>query len=519
MRRLAALLLCAALPGLTYCQESQRKIIIGSKAFPESVVLGELAAQSAQQTHTRTIEHQQELGGSTFLWEALKLGGERRGVDLYPEYTGTLKHDLLKEKQIRTDEDLRDELAKIGILMSRPLGFNNTYALGMKEQLAARLNIRKISDLKDHPDLKFGFSNEFLERGDGWPSLRARYGLPQQEPRGLEHALAYAGLESGAIDLTELYSTDAEIRYYGLRVLQDDLHHFPNYYAVYLYRKQLADEAPEVVAAILQLEGRIPRSAILEMNSRVHPLKTEQAVPASQVASDYLAENPFLHGSTEEEEAVARPEKESLLALELRLTGQHLFLVAISLALAIVIAVPLGVLAARYPSVGQTILAATGVIQTIPSLALLVLLIPLPFMGIGVRPAIAALFLYSLLPIIRNTYTGLTDVPLPIRESAAALGLSAFARLRLIELPMAMRSILAGIKTSAVINVGTATLGGVIGAGGYGQRIMTGIYLSDNRIIAEGAVPAAILALLVQGLFELIERAVVPQGLRLKAAE
>jgi osmoprotectant transport system permease protein len=208
-----------------------------------------------------------------------------------------------------------------------------------------------------------------------------------------------------------------------------------------------------------------------------------------------------------------------LIELELRLTGQHLFLVTISLALAIVLAVPLGILAARFPRSGQIILGATGIVQTIPSLALLALLIPLPFMGIGARPAIVALFLYSLLPIVRNTYAGLHDLPLPIRESAAALGLSSFARLRLIELPMAMRSILAGIKTSAVINVGTATLGGVIGAGGYGERIMTGITLVDKRIIAEGAIPAAILALVVQGLFELIERGLVPKGLRLKAAE
>jgi osmoprotectant transport system permease protein len=364
-----------------------------------------------------------------------------------------------------------------------------------------------------------GFSNEFLKRGDGWPGLRARYGLPQGEPRGLEHALAYAGLDSGAIDVTELYSTDAEIQHYGLRVLHDDLHHFPNYYAVYLYRKQLVDEAPDVVAAILELEGRIPHAAILEMNSRVRALKTQKPVPPEQVAADFLRENSFFNPNNEGEEAVARPEEESLLALQLRLTRQHLFLVAVSLTLAIMIAVPLGVLAARYPPFGQTILAATGIIQTIPSLALLVLLIPLPFMGIGARPAIVALFLYSLLPIIRNTYTGLTDVPLPLRESAAALGLSSFAQLRLIELPLAMRSILAGIKTSAVINVGTAVLGGVIGAGGYGQRIMTGIYLNDNRIIAEGAVPAAILALLVQGLFELVERAVVPKGLRLKPAQ
>jgi osmoprotectant transport system permease protein len=354
-----------------------------------------------------------------------------------------------------------------------------------------------------------------MNRGDGWPSLCDQYGLPQTDVRGLEHTLAYVGLNNHDIDATELYTTDAEIHYYGLRVLHDDLRHFPNYYAVFLYRKELQETAPEVVAAILRLEGRIPRTAILEMNSRAHPPKGMQRVPESQVAADYLFENPFFHGSDEDEEPTVAGE-ENLALLEWRLTIQHLYLVSVSLALAIVIALPLGVVAARLPTLGQGILGAAGVVQTIPSLALLVLFVP--YFGLGVKPAIVALFLYSLLPIVRNTYAGLKDVPGPIRESAEALGLSEFTRLRRVELPMAMRSILAGIKTSAVINVGTATLGGVIGAGGYGSRIMTGVYLDDFWIICQGAVPAALLALVVQGLFELVERRLVPKGLRLNPA-
>ncbi len=156
-------------------------------------------------------------------------------------------------------------------------------------------------------------------------------------------------------------------------------------------------------------------------------------------------------------------------------------------------------------------------VQTIPSLALLIFMIPL--FGIRERPAIAALFLYSRLPIVRNTYAGLHDIPLHIRESAVALGLPRLARLRLVELPMASRAILAGIKTSAVINVGTATLGGYIGAGGYGQPIFTGLRLDDMGLILQGAIPAAVLALAAQGLFEIAERFWVPKGLRLKAAD
>ena len=188
---------------------------------------------------------------------------------------------------------------------------------------------------------------------------------------------------------------------------------------------------------------------------------------------------------------------------------------AISLSATFVLSIPLGVIAARRRKLGQVILGVVGIIQTIPSLALLVFMIPL--LGIGGPPAIVALFLYSLLPIVRSTYTGLHDIPLPIRTSAQALGLTPAARLRLVELPMASRAILSGVKTSAVINIGTATLGALIGAGGYGQPILTGIRLDDVNLILEGAVPAALLALIVQGMFELAERLFVPKGLRLSA--
>jgi osmoprotectant transport system permease protein len=204
-----------------------------------------------------------------------------------------------------------------------------------------------------------------------------------------------------------------------------------------------------------------------------------------------------------------------MLARLERNTLAHLALVAVSLSAAILLAVPAGILAARRERLGQVILSVTGVIQTIPSLALFVFMIPL--LGIGGPPAAVALFLYSLLPIVRNTHAGLKDISPAVRESAEALGLPPGARLRLVELPIAARSILAGIKTSAVINVGTATLGALIGAGGYGQPILTGIRLDDVGLILEGAVPAAVLALLVQGVFELAERLVVARGLRLQA--
>ena len=474
------------------------EVKIGSKSFTESVILGELVAHLVEDAGGRSV-YKRELGGTQVLWQAL-LGGD---IDVYPEYTGTISEEILAGEGIRGEEKIRRALAAKGIRMSRPFGFNNTYAIGMKEDVAARLGIGTISDLRDHPKLRFGFSNEFMDRGDGWPSLRDRYRLPQREVRGLEHALAYVGLENGSIDATDLYSTDAEIRYYDLRVLDDDLGQFPIYNGVLVYRGDLQDRSPEVVAALLRLEGRISEEAMVEMNAQAMLEK----VPETRIAADFLA----AHLSLEAEVSV-----ESVIDRLLRTTREHLVLVGISLAAAIAIAVPLGVLAVRLSQFGQAILGIVGIVQTIPALALLVLMIPL--LGLGEPTAIAALFLYSLLPIVRNTYSGLHDIPPEIRESAEALGLPSGVRLRLVELPMASRSILAGIKTSAVICVGFATLGALIGAGGYGQPILTGIRLRDTGLILQGAVPAAVLALLVQGVFELVERVVVPRGLRLSPA-
>jgi osmoprotectant transport system permease protein len=486
---------------------AEPEVVVGSKTFTESVVLGELIAHLARGAGAK-VKHRAELGGTPVLWNALLQGA----IDVYPEYTGTITQEILAAERLQGDEAVRRALAKRGIRISRPLGFNNTYAIGMKEELAAKLKIEKISDLRNHPDLRMGFTNEFMERGDGWPSLRDRYQLPQKNVRGMEHALAYPGLENRAIDVTDLYTTDAEIQYHQLRLLQDDLQHFPRYYAVLLYRDSWAKQAEAVEKAILQLEGRISRSDIIEMNSRAKPKEGER-VSESRVAADFLAENPFFHVDVGGPTAAAPTEK-NVAQIIVAATGEHLLLVAISLAAAILVAVPLGILAARQPAAGQLTLAGVGIIQTIPSLALLVFLIPL--FGLGTEPAIVALFLYSLLPIVRNTYAGLRDIPVNLTESADALGLPRSARLRMIELPLASRSILAGIKTSAVINVGTATLGGIIGAGGYGQIIMTGVRLYNIPMILQGAVPAAVLALLVQGLFELAERWAVPKGLQLR---
>jgi osmoprotectant transport system permease protein len=350
-----------------------------------------------------TVEHRQALGGTRLVFNAL-ISGE---IDIYAEYTGTLTHEIFAQSKPTSNAELRDLLAESGLVMSKPLGF--------------------VSDLRAHPELVFRFGTEFMERGDGWPGLRLHYGLPQQDVLGVEHDLAYRGLAAGDVDLTDLYTTDAEIAYYGLRTLEDDLGYFPPYEAVLLYRAELAQEQPEVLAAVLRMQGLIDEDQMIAMNSRVKL----DGVQEVMVAADFLGENLGIDVDAKSSTRIER---------FLRNTRQHIALVAISLVAAILIAVPLGIAAARWPRLGQIILGVVGIAQTIPALALLVFMIPL--FGIGAGPAVIALFIYSLLPIVRNTYTGLTTIPAQLIESAEALGLPAGARLRLVEAPLAAVSIL-----------------------------------------------------------------------------
>ncbi|MEL7061531.1 MAG: glycine betaine ABC transporter substrate-binding protein [Acidobacteriota bacterium] len=477
--------------------ESVQRAVVGSKKFTESVILGELArAVALAEAPQAEIEHRDQLGGTRVLWNALR-GGD---IDLYPEYTGTIAQEILGGDVAGDLPSLRAALAARGVAMGEPLGFSNTYTLGMLAPEAERLSIATISDLRLHPELRLGFTNEFMDRADGWPGLRVRYGL-SQSARGLDHDLAYRGLLAGTLQVIDLYSTDAEIREHGLRTLEDDLGYFPDYRAVFLWRVDLERRSPSVVEAVRRLEGAIDGETMIAMNARA---KIDRVAEA-QVAADVAAER---FGARVEVRTETRAERLG------RATLEHLTLVVVSLGAAILVAVPLGVLAARRPRLGQVLLGIAGIFQTIPSLALLVFMIPL--FGIGGPPAMVALFLYSLLPILRNTTTGLTSIPAELIDSARALGLDARQRLRHVELPLASRSILAGVKVSAVINIGTATLGALIGAGGYGQAILTGIRLDDLALILEGAIPAALLALVAQGGFELVDRWLVPRGLRLE---
>ncbi len=487
----------------TFAGGEKTTVRVGSKSFTESVILGEIATHLARHAGAAS-EHVAGLGGTRLLWEALCAGQ----IDVYPEYTGTMSEEIFAGRNVHGDAALRAALAESGLKMTRSLGFNNTYVIGMKESAAAERGIRTISDLRDHPDLILRFSNEFMKRADGWEALARRYDLDHGDVRGLEHALAYEALDKGVIHVTDLYATDAKIQKMGLRRLVDDQSFFPEYHAVYLYRAELENECPEFLAALRSLEGAIDETAMTNLNARVEI----DGVGDARVAAQLLADKLGIHIDTRQR---------SVLDDIFDHTAEHLRMVVISLAVAVLVAIPLGVVAARSARLAQPILGLVGIIQTIPSIALLVLLIrPVSYFSdeLGFPQAVVALFLYSLLPIVRNTHAGLTGIPPQLSESAIALGLTSWGRLWRIELPLASRSILAGIKTAAVINVGFATLGGFIGAGGYGEPIFTGIRLNDYGVILQGAVPAAALALLVQGLFELVERVIVPRGLRLKPA-
>ncbi len=483
-----ALLACNAL--------AQDALRVGSKRFTESYILGEILAQAARAAGARA-EHRPGLGNTAILYEALKNGS----IDVYPEYSGTIAREILKVDAVLGLDALNERLAPLGLRAGTPLGFNNTYAIGMPRRQAERLGVRSLSELARHPHLRLGLSHEFLGRRDGWPGLSAAYALPQS-PRGLDHGIAYEALAAGEIDAMDLYSTDAKIERYAIAVLVDDRGFFPAYDALLLYRAEAPQRFPRAFAAIARLENRIRADDMVRLNARAEIAQQ----PFETVATEFLA-------GAEGAPQVRRTLWHALFAPDFtRLALEHLGLVFGSLAAAVLLGVPLGVLAAKWRWLAQPVLALTGLVQTIPSLALLAFLIPVTG-TIGVWPALIALFLYALLPITRNTHAGVTQVPRGLSQAAQALALQPRQVLWRVELPLALPTILAGIKTSAVINVGTATIAAFIGAGGFGERIAQGLALNDHTVLLAGALPAAALALAVHALFELAERGVVARAL------
>ena len=487
MRTLQALVLSVLLTFVAGAAASGEPLRIGSKRFTESYILAEILAQTAQAQGP--VEVKTGLGNTAIVYQALRSGA----IDLYAEYTGTIALEIVKDPLATTLPALRGKLAPLGLGVDVPLGFNDGYALAMRADRAQQLGITRISDLVQHGELRLGLSNEFIGRADGWPGLAARYGLPQR-PSGLDHGLAYDALAGGQVDVIDIYTTDAQIAQRGLRVLVDDRQHFPRYDAVLLYRLDMPQRHPAAWRALQGLAGTIDEATMIRLNAHAEIDKQGFA----DIARHHLAGT---------RAAVAQGGFWSRLFGPdlLRLSLQHLGLVVASVLLAVAIGVPLALLAVDRPAARALLLGTSGVLQTVPALALLAAAIAL--LGrIGTAPALLVLTVYALLPVLHNSCTGLAEVPRELQMAARALGLTRGQSLRLVELPLALPVILAGVRTATTWAVGTATIAAFIGAGGYGERIVTGLALNDHQLMIAGALPAALLALLFEGGFALLGR-------------
>ena len=488
--RLLLLILLLGVAGVRAAGQEQA-IIVGSKNFNESYLLAEIMSQVLE-INGFDVERKFGLAGTLVCFEAL-VNSE---IDLYAEYTGTVSHVILKIRdRAPTIEKLNSLLAASRVKMLDSFGFNNTYAISLKAHLARSRGLTRISQLKDIQGLNFAFSMEFLNREDGWPGLNKIYQIGGM-PTGIDHGLAYRAIDEGKIDITDAYSTDGDLERYDLIVLEDDKGYFPQYFAAPLLR---ADLPPGAISALSALAGRIDDNRMRMLNGEV----IVNGKSFAEVAQKFL-ENEGL-GRTQ----IASDEIWQRLKIN---TIRHLQLTAIALGLGCLFGLSIGIAVFRSQSIARMVVYLAGLLQTIPSLALLALMIPL--FGIGMKPAVIALFLYSILPILRNTITALITIDPILKRVAEAMGLTRLQQLRFVLLPLAMPNIFSGIKTAAVICIGTATLAAYVGAGGLGEPIITGLQLNDTNLILQGAIPAAGLAIVVELLFEAIERLVVKPHMR-----
>ncbi|MDH4297875.1 MAG: ABC transporter permease subunit [Cyclobacteriaceae bacterium] len=489
MIRTACTLMLLLMPSILPAQ--MNTIRVGAKHFNEGYILSEMIALLLEDGGF-SVERKFNLGGTAVSFEALR----NNAIDVYPEYTGTIASEILKYDQRLKIGELNAKLKLLDLEISAPYGFDNTYALLIDSVLSKKHAIRKISDLQHHAYLTLGLSYEFLKRKDGWENLAQFYVLPQQ-PTALEHGLAYQAILEHKIDVTDAYSTDGEIEKYHLVLLDDDKNFFPQYEAVSFYGRRLPAEAKKLLQ---KLEGAISQDDMQRLNA----LALFNSVDHRKIAFDFLVQKGLINNKTYTTIADARAILEK--------TWVHLQLTLLALICSILVAVPLGMLIYRYSYMSRVVLYITGILQTIPSIALLALMIPV--LGIGMLPAVIALFLYALLPILRNTVMGLVSVDPVLKNVATAIGLSPWNKLRLVEFPMAFPAILGGIRTAAVINIGTATLAAFIGAGGLGEFIVSGLALNNTTLILQGAIPSALLAILMELIFEGIQWLAVPKHMQ-----
>jgi osmoprotectant transport system permease protein len=489
-----------------------RPIIVASKPFGESYLLAEMFAQLLE-ARGFTVSRRPGLGATEIAFQALRTNA----IDVYPEYTGTGLLAILGERPSPDPREVyrrvsREFRRRFGVRWLPPLGFQNTYAIAVRQETARQYHLTTLSDLaRVSSRLRAGLTADFIGRADGLPGIEGAYGIRFRAVRALLPAVKYQALAAGEVDVIDGYSTDGFIVRYNLVVLEDDRRFFPPYEAAALVSSRLAREFPAALGVLTELSGLLTEADMRRLNRRIEV----DRVPVDRVAGGALLALGVTRAagtsgfSRKHESGVAGylwDQRSSILALTLR----HLLLVSISLVAAILCAVPLGLALERRRGSAELVIRGIGLLQTVPSIALLAFMIPV--LGIGIIPALVALFLYSLYPILRNTYTGVRDAAPDAVRAAWALGMTPRQTLRYVRLPLAAPVIMAGIRTAAVINVGTATLAAFIGAGGLGDLIAAGLALSDTRMILSGALPAAVLALLVDAGLGLCERAVQPGG-------
>ena len=495
----------------------QNPVVIASKPFGESYLLAEMFSQLLE-SRGFTVDRKPGLGATEIAFGALRTNS----IDAYPEYTGTgliaILHDTLPDSVTADPRAVFAHVARrfadlYHLRWLPPLGFQNTYAIAVTRATASRYHLQTLSDLaRESPHLTAGFTADFIGRSDGLVGLSRVYGLKPRAVRPLAPAVKYQALASGAVDVIDGYSTDGLLARYDLVTLVDDKHFFPPYEAAALVSSRLETQAPGAIAALTLLSGRLDERTMRQLNRRVEV----DGEDVKTVASDELRSL----GLTATSRATSEPQPESSAkqgfwrymwdrrATIAELTARHLELVAIALFAAVIIAVPLGLGLERTRRIAEPTIGALGVLQTIPSIALLAFMIPL--LGVGVAPALVALWLYALYPIARGTYTGVRDADPDAVAAAEALGTTPTQRLLWVRLPLAAPVIMSGIRTAAVITVGAATLAAFIGAGGLGEPIVAGLALADTRMILSGALPAAALALAVDGVLAVVERLVTP---------
>ncbi len=495
-------------------QDERRPVVVASKPFGESFLLGEMFAQLLEARGV-AVRRRLGLGGTEIAFGALRTGA----IDVYPEYSGTGLLVILSEPARFDPHAVFDLVARefgrrFDVRWLPPLGFENTFAIAVRRSTADSLQLRTLSDLaRVAARLRGGFTADFHGRPDGLPGLARAYDIRLRETRSLLPAVKYQALAEGGVDVIDGYSTDGLIRRYNLVVLRDDKSFFPPYEAAALARNALARDNPRAIAVLTELSSRLDVERMRALNERVEVAGES----IESVARSALADLGLTGAADVSDSAAARRGRDGSLTSYLverrgqiaRMAARHLLLVAVSLAAAIALAVPLGLALERLPRHAEQVIRAVGLLQTIPSIALLAFM--LPALGIGVIPALFALFLYSLYPIVRNTYSGVRTADPAAVAAATALGMTGRQVLRYVRLPLAAPVIMAGIRTAGVIAVGTATLAAFIGAGGLGDPIVAGLALSDTRMILSGALPAAALALVVDGVLALAERAATPR--------